>query len=283
MLRHFVNPLPPAGNIPLKLDPPLNRCIYCTETEGLTKEHIIQESLGGKLYIPGGSCPKHRDDTSAAEGHVVSQLFRHAKAQFGIKSKKKHGKPPTTHLEILETFSPSVETAPRKMVPLADHPSMLLLPYLEPPKIVGGGIFIPMEDNFAFPVEMWQLTPVSTGKIYMEFRVDSFIKVLAKIGHAACVAAVGIDGFQPSLISIIEGNIDGYQQFVGSTPNDVSLLPFEYPEGLHQVAVDILERNGSRYVAAEIRLFSHLFRNPPERLPWSRLTQSYLIVAGLAA
>jgi len=41
---------------PSKVYKPLDRCLYCAETENLSKEHIIPLGFGGELIVPRASC-----------------------------------------------------------------------------------------------------------------------------------------------------------------------------------------------------------------------------------
>ena len=51
---------------------------------------------------------------------------------------------------------------------------------------------------------------------YIPFRIDSFIKTIAKIAHAHAVAVHGLDAAEWFLPPIILGDIAGYEHYIGS-------------------------------------------------------------------
>ncbi|MEI9429205.1 HNH endonuclease [Mesorhizobium sp. Cs1299R1N3] len=64
------------------------RCIYCGSrggADGLRVEHIIPDSIGGRLIYPGASCHGCEQETHAFEGRVVSAAYGDTRAIFGMR------------------------------------------------------------------------------------------------------------------------------------------------------------------------------------------------------
>src|ERR1035437_5629128 len=69
---------------------PVGVCIYCgAMVTRLSEEHIIPQGLGGTLKLPAASCSVCADETHAYEGRVQARMFGYARAQFGIRGKKR--------------------------------------------------------------------------------------------------------------------------------------------------------------------------------------------------
>ncbi len=207
----------------------VGRCIYCGATEGLTDEHIIQESLGGRDVLPASSCPSCCKETSAFEGRVAGKMLIDVRAIFGWTSKKR--KRPT-HLEV------STKEGPRT-ISLEDHPPAIVLAMFEPPKILVGSsaeagkmVMVGIQ-SYAAPEFKEKLEKFGKdGFRFSPFEIGSLSRTLAKIAHAYSVAELGTDGFEPLLPDLILGKSDHLADYVGSGP-----LPEGQPatEQLHRV------------------------------------------------
>lgn len=114
---------------------PVGRCIYCGTSEGpLGKEHIIQESLGGRLILPRASCELCSSATSAAEGHFAKMYggWRFL-ANIPRKGGKKH--PEKMGARILDAIGRV--TAELSFV-REQYPAAVALPLLQAPAVLTG-------------------------------------------------------------------------------------------------------------------------------------------------
>src|SRR5688572_14323585 len=71
-------------------------CIYCGNSEGLTREHAIPFALNGDLVLPAASCKKCSEITSAFETKVLKGPIWQVRVGEKFKSRKKHRDAPTT-------------------------------------------------------------------------------------------------------------------------------------------------------------------------------------------
>src|SRR4030095_5099103 len=71
----------------------VGRCIYCDSTDGLTREHIIPEGLGGRvapdggheaLVLGGASCARCTKITRTLEGLCLGKMLGHFRARAGM-------------------------------------------------------------------------------------------------------------------------------------------------------------------------------------------------------
>lgn len=295
LLRHFVNSLPNSPAVAVGI---ANRCIYCGETtRRLDEEHIIPESLGGRLILAKATCPCGPKKTHAFEGKVVEQIYQPIRRQLGIRGKRRKRPPTALMLRIYEKFADPFNLAPLRHVAPEQHPSLLLIPRIKPLASLGSIQCLQVLDGHRMPVDIWNLVPnynervknlqhggIQTPWMLNTVEITPLFKLLAKIGHAAAVATLGYDGFAPLLLDFISGDAAAdwpAGAFIGEHPwEDRGLLPFDYPRGLHQIAVGIRDIDGVHYVAAHIRLFSNLIRPLRLEITFSFLTPSYSVFAG---
>jgi hypothetical protein len=200
-------------------------------------------------------------------------------------------------LRIYEKFADPFKLAPFRHVPPEQHPSLLLIPRIKPLAPLGSLQCLQVLDGHSMPVDIWNLVPnynerveklkqgsLQTPWLLNTVEITPLFQMLAKIGHAAAVAVLGYEGFTPLLLDFISGSTTPdwpAGAFIGEHPwEDRGLLPFDYPRGLHQVAVGIRNVNGVQYATAHIRLFSNLIRPLRPEITFAFLTPSYSVFAG---
>jgi hypothetical protein len=284
LLRHFVNPLPGAPKVTL---PAADRCIYCGTQDGpLSDEHIIPESIGGKLVLPRAACPCGEEMTHGFEGKVVRQVFQQARRQFGIRGKRRRRSADSEFLPLYDASDGQDDRPPSKKLHPEDHPSMLVLPHWNPPTLLGTRILAHGEKDSPFPADVWHLFDTGRGLRGLNiFEIEQipFYRFLAKIAHSACVAHLGFGGFTHFLVPIIRGNMERGIELIGETPAEWSgLLPFSFPRGLHEIAVGTHRTPETTYVVVQLRFFSTLLRVRPAYTGlWVRyLPITYAAIAG---
>jgi hypothetical protein len=76
--------------------PPVGRCIYCGETEDLSREHIIPFGLNGNAVLPAASCAKCRNITASFERDVLRGSMCAVRVRLKFQSRKKHQGAPLT-------------------------------------------------------------------------------------------------------------------------------------------------------------------------------------------
>jgi hypothetical protein len=241
---------------------PVGRCIYCGTTERpLGKEHIIQESLGGRLILPKASCESCGAATSAAEGHVANMYggWRFL-ANIPRKGKKQH--PEAMSTRILDALGRiSAELSFRR----EQYPAAVALPLLQAPAILTGvrheqcdARLIIWNQDFVKgpPGDFWQLPAVN---------MPMFCRTLGKIAHAYCTAERGAGAFKSWLPPMILGTHDRPADFVGVMRDG---LPAE--SYIHRIScMRLLDQSGQQLICAQVRLFATLEESP-----------EYLVVVG---
>lgn len=101
-------------------------------------------------------------------------------------------------------------------------------------------------------------------ELYRKHRISGFssaiwdnqmlTRMLAKIAHSFAVAELGLDKFEPRLVSLITRGDISTMNLVGG---DDALNDGERPsEALHELALGYQRINGTAYVVARIRLFA---------------------------
>ena len=245
-----------------KVYPPVRSCIYCGTTEPyLGKEHIIPESLGGRLILPRASCKDCGTATSKAEGYIAKMYggWRFL-ANIPRKDGKKH--PDTMIASILDRLGRvSAELSYRRET----YPAAVPLPLLQAPAILTGvrhehcnaKVIIWNHDLVKGPPgDYWQLPSLN---------MPAFCRVLGKIAHAYCVAERGVAAFEPWLLPMILGNHERPADFVGVMRDE---LPAE--TYAHRVScMRLVDPSGLCLICAQVRLFSNLAESP-----------EYLVVVG---
>lgn len=76
--------------------PPVGRCIYCSATEGLEKEHILPFGLSGTATLPQSSCRDCARITGSIEQAVLRGPFLPVRVYRDLKSRSKHRDAPRT-------------------------------------------------------------------------------------------------------------------------------------------------------------------------------------------
>lgn len=252
---------------------PVGRCIYCgsgPEAGKLTREHIIAHGLSGTLILPEASCESCAETTGGLEGFYLQKMIRDARIHMKLASRRhRRNKAPPPALTIDRRLAPDVT----RRVELAahDHPYWLVTLGYAPPGVLIGAAddYAPLIEHSMIPGDNWPDRWHRAGPgVEVEYLVDAnlFARMLAKIAHSFAVAALGINGFAPTLNAIILGTEPRYAKYVGGCYREDEDRSAR-PGVLHSIGI---ERQDHWFVV-RLRLFAHLEGAP-----------SYVIVAGRA-
>ena len=200
----------------------LNICMYCGETENLTKEHIIPLGMGGDLVFPKSSCKKCARITSLDERKVLRGFMYEGRLAGNLPSRRK-GKQPKTFKRIL-VREDGVEFTKELLV--NSGISVIHLPIFNEPGILGGefpisGINIRELGTIHLNIEsMHELNSnegVTSCKFQTEVDVSSFCKVLSKIAYGYHVYTEGVFPREESpALAIILNSEPQYGKWIGS-------------------------------------------------------------------
>lgn len=245
--------------------PAPGHCIYCkanryddADTRPLGEEHIINEGIGGTLGIRQASCGACEKYTSGPESRIINEALNAARFHLGTRMKGTKKKNPRFRATKIARQFEEIER-----LPLADHPTMLMLITLAAPGILMGrrsdaraGPYGGWTKNLNLDVERLRQRGYD-GLASPEFDTVSFCQMLAKIAHSFAYAELGQD-LVPMLPRLIRRKLPPK---VSAWPSRYHLIggnPFERPESdaLHELDLGIETTTGQGYVVVRIRLFA---------------------------
>lgn len=244
-----------------KTYPSVGHCIYCPKgTEApahLGDEHIIPLSFGGGRLLPNASCRMHEKITTRFETHCFRGMMETARYHMGLRGR--HKQKQRDKLPVLIADGNEV-----KSVPIADHPSALIMPIMPPPTA-----YIGIHETEDLPPAVYvSITPMgkqmleNARKIGKDINLTrglnalEFYQLIAKIAHSFAIAEIG-QTFAPYLINLIEGRAPMFaSHLVGSGIGD----PPAPSNSLHEVdfAKSLPGPKGDELLQVRVRLFANL-------------------------
>jgi len=237
--------------------PPVGHCIYCGETDSLSREHIIPFGLNGNAVLAAASCARCRNITASFEREVLRGSMRTVRVLLKFQSRKKHqGAALTERLRFTrDGVSESID------LPIERFPILLPFPKFAPPRFLTGGQNSRLDVTGVATISFGP-RPEIVGKelgaqeLILQSRPDrpvSFARMIAKIGYAMAHALGEIhrlEGPSPVLPSIL-GDVDDIGRWVGTLTGPIR----KYPTLLHRI--EIHPHRERRLLVAEVQLFSN--------------------------
>jgi hypothetical protein len=172
-----------------------------------------------------------------------------------------------------------------KTFPISEYPKFLVLPQLsDHPGIVGGNPFKHVTTSiWGNEEELRALNEQGNAVLVEDFKMDFFVRALAKIAHGFIVGQYRLENFQPLLPKLILGeDLSLASYLVGNWPEDGM---HRTPNLLHQVGAGFMEMaDGRVMINARIRLFAEHEHTPIYRIVVGFLSKpldDVLAVAGL--
>ena len=243
-------------------------CVWCGATEpeaDLRKEHIIPASFGGHLVIPKGCCTYCQGTQSAYIGQCCDKMF--AALRFH------HGLPLSRKKKLSErTLRVLTDTDTYISVPQDEAPGVISMPVLDMPRLLSG---TPATENEFQIIGFYvagtgddggkhQLKLEGAGHrvaAYSQIPVSPFTQTLAHIGHSYYMTQSHLGRETSLLLPIAQGDLRQSSRVIGGW----SLTEEYFPKpkagrrgGLHQILPFNARSGGIDYIAAHIRLFTHL-------------------------
>jgi hypothetical protein len=250
----------------MQLLQPINCCIYCGKSDiPLTDEHVIPFSLGGTVVLPKASCKGCAKQTAKLEGYAGRHIFQDVRIEFGLPTRRPKERP--THLPLRESFSPSPETAPIRLVPTKDYPGALILMMHEP-----AGILLGKSPEAPSTVQPFirQITDANrvkslqeqniAAKLYREIKPDLIMRLIVKIALGVAVAACGIDGFKASVCDLILRRDKSPYYLAGGTTQEMVEFPEPLSKGpiVHRVVAYSRNIGSTPHLLVQLQLFAFL-------------------------
>lgn len=253
--------------IPNRL-PPAGFCIYCGVREPekiLTKEHIIPFSLGGTLELPKASCLSCADVTKKIEQYTGRNVFQDVRIEHKFPTRNPKERP--VELPLRESFSPTPEAAPIRLVPTKDYPGAVFLVNPEPAGILIGRPLevgpkvIPFVKTLGGRSRVLRLKKRNIpALLYRELRPEIIMRLIAKISLGFAIASYGHESFNSSLIRniILSPNIYPYHIIGGTTAEMVEFPPNSSPSALHRVVGFPQFIGDDLYLLYQVQIFAYL-------------------------
>lgn len=239
----------------------LDYCAFCGATNKdvrLTDEHIIPEFLGAGLILPRATCTKCQSVTMKFENAISHQLFDPVRKHLGLQGKKR-----STMRKRHFRMDRGRETTEHYLMPIEDHPTLLIMPRLYPASDYGSRLH---RTNGMFDFLIYNLNADKTKLAQREIDILStqfvdtvrFCQMISKIGHVSVVAHYGLSSFAPLVSDFIRTDFD--KESTCSTHYDHVGCLWQTKDApsshLHEIEVGTLDWNGASFVAARVRLFA---------------------------
>ena len=246
---------------PSRRYPPVGRCIYCrAHSNNLKLEHIVPFGLAGNaLLLPKASCTRCESITGGFEQTCLRTIFGRFRIRIGAPTRNPKDRPKTLDLvrvrrESTGSFTTlSVEEIPSQEFPLAFIGLRLrpagILEGLPPSPNVNGELWSRLSDQ---DMERFKTGGNQEGIFLGKFKPIVFARLLAKIAHAYAIAEMGFGSFRPLVTDLILGETDTLSVWVGGDWD----IPPATPDGIYELACNIVTAQGKRFVVVTLRLFS---------------------------
>jgi hypothetical protein len=265
--------------------PPVGQCIYRAPGDvvdahagKLTEEHILPLGLSGNWVLPESSCEACVKVTGKFEQDVLRKMLGSVRAGEQFKTRRPKDR---SRLEPVMLTMPDGRQV-KKMVPLDEHPSHFLLPWLPPPqilfgqppnpKVFAGDILVQNTEGVKAFLHRFGATSMRARGVH----INSLARMLAKIAHSYAVARCGLDGFQPLLLdTIFKRSVSPAYVVGGDFHESKPHVPWHTPydpakiEVFHEISLRKIRMLGVDYtriglppdvlfLVAHIRLFAYL-------------------------
>lgn len=239
----------------------LVRCLYCPATElrpglgePLSEEHFVTEGLGSRLVLLEASCEKCAQQTNRFETIVLKHSLLAVRRKLRIRGKKRRRNEARFSVRVVdENGQEAVEWHT-----LDEHPTVMMLPHFDAPGILCGR---PIGEGM--PMTMFTRTfgdmDITTARSILSPRVDTvaLCQLLAKIAHGFAVWRLGLGGFSPTLLDLIQddGEDPGLTRYhwIGG-----DMRTFAPVNTLHNLGWGVQRVDGTYYLVVGVRLFSFL-------------------------
>jgi hypothetical protein len=196
---------------PSKVYAPLNRCLYCTSTQNLSKEHIIPLGLGGELIVPKASCEVHQKATSKVEDFVLRKYLCALRSHLGLPSRNPCSRPDGYTLKLFVD-------PPGRVIGCARQHETWSVRFV---------------DAEIFPDIAVRLTRLGADAFEdkVTIKAMALARLIAKIGHCFALAELGFDAFEePHVAHLIGAETQDWNYWVGRYDRGQDVPPRELHE-----------------------------------------------------
>jgi hypothetical protein len=240
---------------------PMGKCIYGDDhpADDLSKEHVLPHGLSGGMILTKASCADCRNTTSAFETRCLQQNFGMVRAHREMPTRRPWERPRHGKLFVRDGEKEEV-----REVPLAEHPSVLLIPEfsaipayltgkLTPPEIA-----MQMYGDFDEIQRRGKLHAGTTISVGGSFDMEAFVRLLAKIGHGMMWVSFKTENIRPLLLPIIvDGKMADASHLIGAGCSPVGPVSPGLGAGAHLIRCQVAEApNHGVCIITTIQLFA---------------------------
>lgn len=243
---------------------PVGQCIYCGSQDSLSDEHVIPFGLGGTLILPKASCQSCANITKVFEQRLLRGHWWAYRRKVGMKSRHPTEQPDT--FPVIFEY-PSGEKV-REQISPEEYPFLLICDF-DVPSFLNGSFVpgVPVAKVFLKPlvpahemphVKRHGIKGIPKLTIEMNFNVEDFVRLLAKIALAYAIGRRSLSAFAEIFVKeIVCGLTDGALSYVGR-----SIITSMNVSGVGHVHALREETHGDLLIVY-IVLFQKLDKNMP--------------------
>jgi hypothetical protein len=255
-------------HIPNEQSKYIGKCIYCLET-GTQKEHVVPIAFGGYHVLLDGSCKRCANMTRDVETELCEHNFNAIRFHQGYPRARGRKAKREPDLKFIEGETP--HDAPFRKLRANEVPGTSVFPILRPPGIMRGRALDDQDSVLTF----WAVDSSGDGTerqrkltaagykgalAYGQIRPLSFMRELAKIAHGYAVWNVGLNGFSPLLLPIIDGTAESTAGYlIGGNFPDGPLTPYmptPTANQIYQISPFQIDIGVDQYIGCQMRLFA---------------------------
>lgn len=245
----------------------LNVCIYCGSNRSLSDEHVIPYGLGGEIKLKKASCGECSDITKRFEQRLLRGHWRAYRNQLRMQSRSANY-PVNCKVILHREGHPDCEA----LLPTLEQ-SVLMLMEFDPPLILSGRTSTELPhaprilaqrigqatQSLLVEGQNYIMKPNDRITIPVDFSVDDFIRLLAKMAHGFAIHRRGLKACSEYFLpTIVRGDIKGALTYVGGTT--LSVLQGRLPgSGIHAFN----DRVNGKFLSVDIQLFREKNQTPP--------------------
>ncbi len=245
----------------------MGQCIYCGSKDGLTREHVIPYSAGGRWVLPDASCRDCSAVTGAFEGEVSRTILGPLRMLYNMPTRRPKDRPNHLPLKVKYPNSTDWEIA---YVDRSICPFLVGLPLYPMPDALTGALTEGNRDAATSNIWIrgggfwrdrdaqlqWLCNALGASEVMPDATVhtEPFCLTLAKIAHSFAVAELGVGAVEPFLTDMIRHrDLSNRAEFIGGGGGN------EPPSNdLHELAFDTAVSSKSNVIAVRIRLLGVL-------------------------
>lgn len=184
----------------------VGRCIYCDSTQPpLTREHVVARGLGGDrapnagseaMVLLNASCEQCREITGKFEKDCLNGMFGPARARLDL-NRKDRAKPDGRAQIVYRDGRQE-----KRRIGIGYLPGAMILPNFSAAGVFLGSDWAPPADTKIMQIviaDQQRLRDPNIHKVSVEIQInlDSFARMLSKIGLGVAHYCLGPDAFHP--------------------------------------------------------------------------------------